>query len=458
MVATNYRKINYRRFYEELGKLLYAIAKSDGEIKPKEIKNLHEIVKKVLVPFEDSVDEYGTDRAFYSDFMFEIEDEQFTSVEDAFTSFTEFMQENSSAFDEELRRTCLRVVEELAHAYRGTNKKEQPLIEELKKQLHHLAIARKIKILIPTDFSPLSKVAINYAENLTEGHNAHITLLNVIQLNGSIDTSLLSSKAIEDTLMNNAEQDLRKLSDQILRSTKTKGKKEIHDLSYNVIKGYNISKSIEEFAREKEIDLIIMGTKGASGIKKMIIGSNAADIIEHSPCPVLTIPEKAFFKKSPNVMYATDLENADEEIDSLVTYAKLLNASIHIVHFYPEQTPPKKNNTEKMITEWIRKNHYDKISYDAIADNNVEQGIENFIREQSIDILAMFIHRRSFFNKIFNKSLTKEMSFHTHIPLFTFRKNTSIAHSQLFEKEHKKEELEMKDVSLDTDNMIFQKD
>lgn len=144
-VITNNRKINYKIFYEELGKLLYAIAKSDGTIQPKEIKSLHEIVKKKLAPIEDSVDEYGTEKAFYTDFMFEIEDEQFTSVEDAFSSFIEFMQENITAFDEELRRICLHAVEELADAYRRINKKEQPLIKEFKKELHKLAIARKLK-------------------------------------------------------------------------------------------------------------------------------------------------------------------------------------------------------------------------------------------------------------------------------------------------------------------------
>lgn len=128
----------YKEFYSELGKLLYAIADSDGVITKQERTALLELVKKELVPNENSIDEFGTDAAFYTEFEFDIMDDAITEPKVAFESFINFMEMHRKAIDKKLIKITLKVATKIADSYYQTNKKEHDLINMLKNKLNHL--------------------------------------------------------------------------------------------------------------------------------------------------------------------------------------------------------------------------------------------------------------------------------------------------------------------------------
>lgn len=140
--------MNYKDFYAELGKLLYAVADIDGVITQKEKKALYEIVKNKLVPAEMHTDEYNTDAAYYTEMEFDILDEQIADTEAAFNSFIDFVEDHHTAFDERLKLTCLQVAKKLAFAYHGTNKKEKILIKKLTERLNKIEIKNGKKKLL----------------------------------------------------------------------------------------------------------------------------------------------------------------------------------------------------------------------------------------------------------------------------------------------------------------------
>ena len=125
----------YKEFYSELGKMLYAVADIDGVITQQEKKKLQDIVKMELVPAEQHRDEFGMDAAYYSEIEFEFLDEEIGDAGSAFESFIDFMEEHHSALDEKMISVCLHISKEIANAYRGTNKKEKGLIDQLRKTL-----------------------------------------------------------------------------------------------------------------------------------------------------------------------------------------------------------------------------------------------------------------------------------------------------------------------------------
>ena len=148
----------YEKFYSELGKLLYAITDADGWITPVEKIKLQDIIKNKLVPTEKRLDKYGTDVAFYTEIEFDILDEEIANPEAAFESFINFIEKHHTAFDERIKKACVFLVNELASAYRGTNKKEQQLIDKLKKAFKKIEMkhrkgrssSRKFMILTPS--------------------------------------------------------------------------------------------------------------------------------------------------------------------------------------------------------------------------------------------------------------------------------------------------------------------
>jgi uncharacterized tellurite resistance protein B-like protein len=130
--------MDYRMFYAELGKLLYAVADADGIVSPQERKNMFELIQTRLMHKETHTDEFGTNDAWYAAFEFEVADEQIMSAADAFLSFTEYIEENKNKLDEDTRQLCLILADRLADSYRHTNKKENALIQKLREVLFSL--------------------------------------------------------------------------------------------------------------------------------------------------------------------------------------------------------------------------------------------------------------------------------------------------------------------------------
>jgi uncharacterized tellurite resistance protein B-like protein len=126
----------YKKFYKQIGVLLYAIAKADGQIHDKEIKTIHQIVVEDLAPIEESVDDFGTDAAFFAEFEFEILQDRDISAKRAFDKFIAFAKEHDKNLSAEMRRLIIASVEKVAASYRGINKAESEMIESLKKHLY----------------------------------------------------------------------------------------------------------------------------------------------------------------------------------------------------------------------------------------------------------------------------------------------------------------------------------
>lgn len=130
------RDMIYKNFYSEVGKLLYALAKADGSITPEEIKAIHQLVLKDLVPLESSTDEFGTDSAFYVEMEFDFLKENPIDEELAFNSFLDYVKDHYSAFDETLKEAVFRVANTLTRSFHETNIKDHYMIEKLKTVLH----------------------------------------------------------------------------------------------------------------------------------------------------------------------------------------------------------------------------------------------------------------------------------------------------------------------------------
>ncbi len=274
-----------------------------------------------------------------------------------------------------------------------------------------------MKILIPTDFSKLSKVAVQYAVKMAKKLEGELILLNVVYIDAPPRAAAsVKAQSIEDAMVDNATQDCMQLINEIKSSIKGK-----LNISYKVIVGYPVENVVESFARHNDISLIIMGTKGASGIKKVLIGSNATAVINSCDIPVITVPEFAQFKNLKHILYATDMTNIYTEMKILASLAKLFGASIHISHVLsPKST--QKIDTNKIIADIIKKVKYPKITFTVIVNNDVAVGLDKYIADTKADMLAMFTHELSFFEKLFGKSVTRQMAFHSWIPMLTLKK------------------------------------
>jgi nucleotide-binding universal stress UspA family protein len=273
------------------------------------------------------------------------------------------------------------------------------------------------KILFPTDFSETSLNSKSYAIEIAKRSGAQIFLMNVY--NVTIYDPNMPAELVMET-MNEAQkfakENLDSLSKEFVSQKYSDGKN--IDVSV-VYKQGLVSDEIEVFCEENQIDLIVMGTTGESGFIDKILGSNTASVLDKVKCPVLAVPANASYKNIQDVVYASNLTDDDrKEVLQLKDFLQLFDAQLTYLHVCDEDEKPLQNEKDTIFNELKKEIGYNKITLEYTDGTDVEKGIENYINSHSVDILVMAIHKRNFFEKIFKRSLTKEMVYHLQIPLY----------------------------------------
>jgi len=199
-------------------------------------------------------------------------------------------------------------------------------------------------------------------------------------------------------------------------------------VEYVLKDAFSLDVALVETAKEHAVDLIVMGTLGASGLKKVFVGSNTAKVIDKSEIPVLAIPSGYAIAPIKKIAYASDLKDVAAEVGTLVPLAKLFAASIEIFHVYPtypQWADASKGNLEKISAQLHEKYQGQKFNLHVVQtykENETVYGIKKFIDSYKPDLLAMFTVKRTFWDKLFDPSRTEELAFDTNVPLLTLKK------------------------------------
>ena len=126
--------MDYKKLYIELGNLLYAVAKADGHVQAEEKTALRSIVKNELAPLEPSIDAFGSDKAFYTEFEFETLEAADIPYQEALKSFINYVHTHQSIFNDQLIKLTFDAVKHIANAYKGTTEMETEIIDQLNEE------------------------------------------------------------------------------------------------------------------------------------------------------------------------------------------------------------------------------------------------------------------------------------------------------------------------------------
>lgn len=273
-------------------------------------------------------------------------------------------------------------------------------------------------LLVPTDFSKASKTAVFFAINLAKKLGGDVKILHVVQANPSSET-LMKWKKLEEEMMRIAQEDGDALMTEINKTIR--GKKP--PVSFHIRQGYDFTLIVNHFAEETDADLIVMGTTGATGLKKVLLGSNAAAMMNAATVPVLAVPAESKFGSIRKMVYATDLKHTEEEIKTVAMFAQLLGARVEVLHVVKEKTKelPDTKKFSKTLQDIAK---YKKITFHLVKGDKVPNVIDSFVKKQKAQMLTTFTHRLDFFEKLFDKGITRKLAYHIRIPILTFNKST----------------------------------
>ena len=274
------------------------------------------------------------------------------------------------------------------------------------------------KILIPTDFSENAWNAIDYAMQLFRNRRCTFYLLNTytpVIPSSRFMAKMIDGVAIVDAVRENSEQGLYKTVKRI----KTKYGNPNH--SFETISSFNLLvEDVKDIVETFGIHLVVTGTKGASGVDEVFMGSNTVRIIKSTrKCPVLAIPYHFDYVTPSEIAFATDFNRfyTSSELSPIVNMARMFNATIRIVHVQygiKALTELQQFNLNMLRRYLGEVEHY---VHTVSELNSVSHTLETFSKELDIHLLAMLNYQHSYMEKMTREPIIKRTAFHTQIPL-----------------------------------------
>jgi nucleotide-binding universal stress UspA family protein len=270
-------------------------------------------------------------------------------------------------------------------------------------------------ILIPTDFSENSWNAVEYAVRLFHDIPCTFYMLHVGRLSQSNIRSNSLTMPPEDLEISVKE----KLTDLFERIERLPIEKSHHFIA---LQEYgNLVGAIRKVVDDHNINLIVMGTKGASGIQRAIIGSNTGDVITKVARNLLVIPEKAVFNKPKEIAFPTDFTifYSHAILSALSEILRITGANLQVINV----TRPKmrfsraQNQNKGYLTDYLEELFKNSHSFHTLTDKTVKTAIESFTEKGNIDMLVMVAKNLNFLQQLLFDSTIEKLSFHTTLPL-----------------------------------------
>ncbi len=267
------------------------------------------------------------------------------------------------------------------------------------------------KIVVPTDFSETADNALQFALDMAKEVQAEVQVVHIHSpaLNGPSAPKLVEEPGL---------QYKQSLLDMLTKPPL--GQKEIsEDQKYisktSLIKGF-VAEEIQKLSEDSKTDIIIMGTRGQSGLMEKLFGSISLEVARKANCPVLLVPEEAQFKGFQKIVYASNYHPAEETVlPTIIDFARPFNSMLHIAHI----------DEQKQNKYFVQSNYLGQISKDSnitiklttIESENILKGLNRYAEEQKTDLMVMATIQRTFLNQLFHKSITQRMVYNTKIPL-----------------------------------------
>ncbi|MEQ8880553.1 MAG: universal stress protein [Cyclobacteriaceae bacterium] len=262
-------------------------------------------------------------------------------------------------------------------------------------------------ILVATDFSDPAKNAVDYSANLARETGAELILFSVYKMSSHASNSLTTAAHVNDLF--------KKKEDQLMALSKKINHQFDIPVSWELMKDDPIL-DLKSYTKTHPVDLVVMGIE-SNLIEYKLLGNTTTAAIKLLQFPLLVVPNDIDFKEISNVMYACEssyLKNSDQ-LNFLRQFLKAFNAKLEIFHVLTKDSEELNDVALERILDDILEDI--EHSYRYVCSQKVGDGIKDGLENFHADLLVMIPHRLGFFQSIFHKSHTSQMTVETRIPL-----------------------------------------
>jgi nucleotide-binding universal stress UspA family protein len=278
------------------------------------------------------------------------------------------------------------------------------------------------KILLPTDFSDNALNAIQCALKMYKDVRCIFYISNAYALGSPNLINGLGSGTFgaQDKRRGQAsEKGLQGLLEALNKDNRNTN----HSFD-TISRSGSVTSAILEIVLEKGIELIVMGTKGATGAKEIFMGSNTVKVIKSvDTCPIIAVPDGFEFTELKKLIFSTDFTRPflKRELYELIELAKVWQPNIRVFHL----TRDIPLSEEQVANKQVLKKYFKGLDYNfynGVVDNDIVEAIQKFAAETKVDMMALMHYKKNLMEKISKTPVVKKVSFRTKVPLMVLPK------------------------------------
>jgi len=272
------------------------------------------------------------------------------------------------------------------------------------------------KILLPTDFSRNAWNAITYAIELYKNEDCDFYVLNTFSVTGYGLESMMVPEPGEK-LYEEAKEKSEKGLGKILERLTFRDDNPNHKF-YMVSQFSLLLDAILDLVEKRDVEMVIMGTKGNTDAATIVYGSNTVLIMEKvRNCPVMAIPQDTLYQEPKEIVFPTDYKTSFKrrELQHVIEIAKISNAAIRVLYVSDgEPLTQEQENNKKLLEE-----NFDTIqhTFHVLHNVDVKGGLSAFVESRESDMITFVNRKHSFFGSIFSKPMVKNLGYHSKVPV-----------------------------------------
>ncbi len=274
-----------------------------------------------------------------------------------------------------------------------------------------------LNILVPNDYSPEAKNALRYAVEFAAQTGSQIYLYHAIP-----EVMPINEIPYENYYADELEEE-ELLLESFYNLSKEQNWPTIKPPKTLVNFSNRVSDGICAAFEELKADIVIMGTHGASGWRKYVLGTHTANLIAESDFPMIVVPANYSFKPIYHIVYSSDLQNLESELDILVPFSKIFHAVLDIFYFDYAGTESEKLMLD--AEQYIKNLNYKNIKL-SVKKGNLELSIDEQLRKNldcgNTQIVTLFKNKHSWMEDILLSSNSRQMAMQCQIPVLIFKK------------------------------------
>lgn len=269
------------------------------------------------------------------------------------------------------------------------------------------------RILLPSDFSDNSLKAIAFGLSLFKDKKCTFFLLNTYMPPVYHSEYILGSPGqigLGDMIREDSKNNLKELKEKL----ETEYNNPLH--TFVTHSAFNmLTEEISYMTEAEHIDLVIMGTQGATGTQEILFGTNTVHAIRNSKCPILAVPQVHDYKPPKSILFPTDYEvdYSEEKLSSLLHIAQEHDAHIHVMHVFTQlELDSKQLSNQDTLKRILGK----RGTLHEVESDEIITAINKFQDRTKIDLLCMIQNKHTFLERLFIEPTIKKIGFHVKVP------------------------------------------